>query len=102
MVPEYYMGGATLDQLNAEARRWSQQRLAALTEKAKKAGVRATGLMVEGDPARQIVRVARSKRADLLVVGTHGRTGLNKFFVGSVAERVVSSATCPVVTVRVK
>jgi nucleotide-binding universal stress UspA family protein len=102
MVPEHYMGGATLDQLNAEARRWSQQRLAALTGKAKKAGVRATGLMVEGDPARQIVRVARSKRADLLVVGTHGRTGWNKFFVGSVAERVVSSATCPVVTVRGK
>ena len=102
VVPEQYIGGATLDQLNADARRWAQQQLAKLTERAKKGGVRAVGLMMEGEPARQIVRAARSKRADLLVVGTHGRTGLNKFFVGSVAQRVVVTAPCPVVTVRGK
>ena len=100
MVPERYIGGATLEQLNTDARRWAQRQLAKLTEKAKKGRVRAVGLMMDGEPARQIVRAARSKRADLLVVGTHGRTGLNKFFVGSVAERVVATSTCPVVTVR--
>ena len=71
-----------------------------MTAKAKKAGVRAVGLIVEGDPAREIVRAGRSQRADLIVVGTHGRTGLAKFFVGSVAGRVVATAPCPVVTVR--
>lgn len=102
VVPEQYIGGATLDQLNADARRWSQRQLAKLAEKAKKAGVRAVSLIMEGEPARQIIRAARSKRADIIVVGTHGRTGLNKFFVGSVAQRVVVTAPCPVVTVRGK
>ena len=67
---------------------------------ATKGGVKVVGLAVDGSPAQQIVRVARSKRCDLVVIGTHGRTGLAKFFLGSVAGRVVSTAHCPVLTVR--
>ena len=100
LVPEQYIGGTTLDQLNADAQRWGQQQLARLTAKAKNGGLRAGGLTMTGDPADQIVRAARTKRADLIVLGTHGRTGLNRFFVGSVAQRVIASAPCPVVTVR--
>lgn len=92
--------GDTLEQISIETRRWSQRQLAKLTAKAKKAGIRAVGLIVEGDPADEIVRAARSKRADLVVVGTHGRTGLTKFFVGSVAQRVIATAPGPVVIVR--
>jgi nucleotide-binding universal stress UspA family protein len=100
LVPEHYIGGATLDQINADARRWCQQQVATLMAKAKSGGVRASGLTMTGDPAEQIVRAARAKRADFLVLGTHGRTGLNRFFVGSVAQRVIARALCPVVTVR--
>ena len=100
LVPESYIGGATLDQINADARRWGVQQLAKLTAKAKSGGVRASGLIMTGDAAGQIVRAARAKRADLLVLGTHGRTGLNRLFVGSVAQRVMASAPCPLVTVR--
>lgn len=100
LVPEQYIGGTTLDQLNADARRWAQEQVAKLTARAKKGGVRASGLATTGDPAEQIVRTARTKRAELIVLGTHGRTGLNRFFVGSVAQRVIASAQCPVVTVR--
>jgi nucleotide-binding universal stress UspA family protein len=100
LLPEHYIGGATLDQLDANARRWSQQQLAKLTAKVKSGGVRASGLIMTGDPADQIVRAARTKRADFLVLGTHGRTGLNRFLAGSVAQRVMASAPCPVVTVR--
>jgi nucleotide-binding universal stress UspA family protein len=57
---------------------------------------------MEGVTHEQITRAARSKRADLVVIGTHGRTGLAKFFLGSVAGRVVSTASCPVLTVRGK
>jgi nucleotide-binding universal stress UspA family protein len=64
VVPEQYIGGATLEQLNADARWWAQRQLAKLTEKTKKVGVRTVGLMIEGEPARHIVRAARSKRAD--------------------------------------
>ena len=100
VAPDQYVGPETWRELDRETRRWTAQRLAALTAKAKKGGVKAVGLTVDGSPAQQIVRIARSKRFDLVVIGTHGRTGLAKFFLGSVAGRVVSTAPCPVLTVR--
>jgi nucleotide-binding universal stress UspA family protein len=53
-----------------------------------------------GEPAAEIVSFARSAGVDLVVVGTHGRTGLEHALMGSVAERVVRRAHCPVLTVR--
>ena len=102
IVPEQYIDTRSWEPIDREARRWSQRQLRRLTVRAKSAGVRVVGLLLEGDPAQQIARASRSKRADLLVVGTHGRTGLTKFFVGSVAARLVATASCPVVTVRSK
>jgi len=67
---------------------------------ARKAGVKAMTLLLDGVAHEQIARAARSKKADLIVIGTHGRTGLAKFFLGSVAARVVATAPCPVLTVR--
>ena len=100
IVPEQYVSPDTWEQINTEARRRSRQQLRRLTARAQKAGVRVVSLLLEGDPAQLIARTARRKRADLLIVGTHGRTGLAKFFVGSVANRLVATASCPVVTVR--
>ena len=100
IVPEQYINTNTWEQIDREARHWSQAQLHRLIGRAKKAGIRAVGVLMDGDPAQQIVRAARTRRADILVVGTHGRTGLTKFFVGSVASRVVATAPCPVVTVR--
>jgi nucleotide-binding universal stress UspA family protein len=102
MVPDRYVDPVTLDQLDKLARQWSARQVNRLAAQAKKAGVRATALLRDGDPAEQIVRAGRSTRADLIIVGTHGRRGLPKFFLGSVAERVVATAPCPVVTVRGK
>ena len=53
-----------------------------------------------GGPYEVIVRAARSKCADVLVLGMHARTGLPRFFLGSVATRVLATARCPVLTVR--
>ena len=53
-----------------------------------------------GRPAEEIVRVARDERVDLIVMGTHGRTGLRHLLAGSVAEAVMRAAPCPVFTVR--
>ena len=53
-----------------------------------------------GHPAETIVRVAEERKADLIVMGTHGRTGLQHVLLGSVAEKVVRLAPCPVLTVR--
>ncbi len=60
----------------------------------------ATTAVVEGTPSREIVGYAREEACDLVVMGTHGRGGLGRLIRGSVAERVVRSATVPVLTVR--
>ena len=54
----------------------------------------------DGDPAGVIVHLAQERRCDLIVMGTHGRTGLGRLLLGSVAERVMRTAPCPVLTVR--
>lgn len=63
-------------------------------------GTHANLHIVAGHPARDIVEAAREKGAGMIVMATHGRTGLKRFFIGSVAEKVVRTATCPVFTVR--
>jgi nucleotide-binding universal stress UspA family protein len=93
-VPQSYL------ELEARARRAVERRLAALVTHARKAGVRAEARLIEGMPSEEILRAARRQRADLIVIGTHGRTGLGRFLMGSVAERVLQRATSPVLTVR--
>lgn len=56
--------------------------------------------MDEGEPAEEILRTAALFGADLIVMGTHGRRGLARLLVGSVAERVMREAACPVLTLR--
>jgi len=67
---------------------------------AQRAGVPIETTWVIGFPAKDIVRLATEVQADLIVVGTHGRRGMSHLLLGSVAERVVQTAPCPVLTVR--
>jgi nucleotide-binding universal stress UspA family protein len=53
-----------------------------------------------GDPGAEIVKVATELKAGLIVMPSHGRTGLKHLLLGSVAERVVRTATCPVLVLR--
>lgn len=101
-VADGYIAPATYDDLMKSSQAQARSRLDALVATAKKARVRATGLLLEGVAAEQIVQAARGRRASMIVMGTHGRTGLAKLFLGSVAERVVGNAPCPVMTVRGK
>jgi nucleotide-binding universal stress UspA family protein len=67
------------------------------------AGRVATQQMVEiGDPATSIVQAAKTRSVDLIVIATHGRSGLKGLIFGSVAEKVVRTAECPVLTMRLK
>jgi nucleotide-binding universal stress UspA family protein len=95
-----YVPPRIYDDLMKSSQAEAQRRLDALVARAKKAGVRATGLLLEGVAAEQIVRAARGRRASMIVMGTHGRTGLARLFLGSVAQRVVGGAPCPVMMVR--
>ena len=90
----------THEPIDRQARQHAQKRLTALVGRARKAGVRATALLLDGAPHEQVPRAARRTRADLIVIGTHGRTGMSKFVLGSVAERLVRLGPCPVLTVR--
>ncbi|HUO63647.1 MAG TPA: universal stress protein [Terriglobales bacterium] len=97
---EGYISPKIYDDLEASARQYGQKRLAGLQAKARKVAVKATTLLLDGVAHEQIARAAKRKKADVIVIGTHGRTGLAKFFLGSVASRVVAAAPCPVLTVR--
>jgi nucleotide-binding universal stress UspA family protein len=97
-----YISPEAYAQMEAAGRRYGQKHLAALVAKAKKAGVGARALLLDGIVSDRIVRAAKSQHADLIVIGTHGRTGIARFVLGSVANRVVSHAGCPVLTVRGK
>jgi nucleotide-binding universal stress UspA family protein len=64
------------------------------------AGIAAAATVVTGEPSQAIVEHAKTGAFDLIVMSTQGRTGLTHLFLGSVAERVLRSAPCPVLTVR--
>jgi nucleotide-binding universal stress UspA family protein len=78
----------------------AEQGLAELVATARAAGVEATSRTRYGSTAREICEQARDLGTDLIVLGTHGRSGLSRALLGSVAERVVRRAPCPVLTVR--
>ena len=63
-------------------------------------GMDVNGLIYEGRPAEKIVEIAKELGVDMIVMGTHAREGLDRLFFGSVANEVVKSAKCPVMTIR--
>lgn len=75
-------------------------RLQSAVARARAGGIDARGLLREGLPDEEILAAAESEKADLLVLGTHGRRGPSRLLMGSVAARVVSRSTRPVMTVR--
>lgn len=99
-LEDSYVTPRTYGELAAAARRDAQRQLDGLVRRARSAGVRARSVLLEGVPAEQIARAARRERAAVIVIGTHGRTGLKRFLVGSVAARVIALATCPVLSLR--
>lgn len=97
---EGYVSPRMYEDLAASTRAWARKQIDRLLAKARKSGVRGQGVLAEGAAHEQIARIAKSKRADLVVMGTHGRSGFAKLFLGSVAGRVITAAPCPVLTVK--
>ena len=93
------VGVTTLD-LVRELEEGCRQQLEALAESARADVAQVTTQFVTGAPFVEIVRAARDQEADLIVMGTHGRSGLAHMMIGSVAEKVVRKAPCPVLTVK--
>lgn len=78
-----------------------QAAIADVSRTAEASDVPVETTILEGSPSTEIVRYAEDEHCDLIVMGTHGRGGLNRLLLGSVAERVVRSSMVPVLTVRV-
>ena len=95
-----YVPPATWEAIEAAARRSAERALASWIARATGLRGRIRPLLLYGQPHDRIVRTARARHVDLVVMGTRGRTGLSRVFLGSVAERVIRTAPCPVLTVR--
>lgn len=89
-----------LPSLIQESRVAAEKSLAAFLDPKWKDGRTVVAAVVQGPPFVEIIRYAREKDIDLIVLSTHGRTGLIHALMGSVAEKVVRKAPCPVLTVR--
>jgi nucleotide-binding universal stress UspA family protein len=90
LPPDYFL------ELEMAANRQMQSLLARVTT----AGLKGEGVVVHGTPFRVITETAKERQVDLIIMGTHGRTGLRHLLLGSVAERVVRLAPCPVLVAR--
>ncbi len=77
----------------------SKKALELINKKAEEKGIKFEKIVKEGVPAEEIVDTAKEIGADLIVMGTSGRTGLDKFLLGSVAEKVIRTSSCPVLVV---
>jgi nucleotide-binding universal stress UspA family protein len=86
----------TLEAMETNAQQQAQKALARVLN----AGLQGDSVIVEGAPFQMIIDTAKEKAVDLIVMGTHGRTGLTHVLMGSVAERVVRMAPCPVLVTR--
>jgi nucleotide-binding universal stress UspA family protein len=102
-VPLYAEGTLSVEtarSVREGARAWAEGALADWTDKARAEGLTARPVMRTGVPHEEIVALAQEERADLIVIGTYGRGGMSRALLGSVADRVVRLATCPVLTIR--
>lgn len=93
------VGGGTHERVD-QARAEREAHLVMVVRDARAAGVTAEFLVWEGDPGGSIAAAAEAEHADLVVVGTRGRSGAGRMFLGSVSDHVVRHAGCPVLVVR--
>jgi universal stress protein A len=100
LLLEGYVPAATYERWDESLQSELRMKMQPVLDEAKGAGVSAEPLLLPGSPLEAITGAAKDTGADLLVVGTHARTGVPRFFLGSVAARIVSTAPCPVLTVR--
>ena len=77
-----------------------QARLLKCVSEETKGKIPVEAIVIQGVPFTEIIKAARDYKIDMIVIGTHGRTGLSHAIMGSVAEKVVRKSPCPVLTVR--
>jgi nucleotide-binding universal stress UspA family protein len=94
------MPGGGFRQRVDQARAAREAAAQVIVDRGRREGVPIRCLIWEGDPGESIVEAAEAEGVDLIVVGSHGRRGIDRFFMGSVSERVVRTASVPVLVAR--
>jgi nucleotide-binding universal stress UspA family protein len=87
------------DEWNRNLRTEIEARIEPLVAEARERGLRARTLLVEGSPDEAIAEAAAQNQVDLIIMGSHGRTGISRLIQGSVSAHVIATAKCPVMTV---
>ena len=100
VVPGTHGGGSAAGKEDGDSRDSLAARAQMIVQRAKAAGANSTFLIWEGEAGEAIIGAADSENADMIVVGSHGRSGVSRFFIGSVSDYVVRHAHCPVMVVR--
>lgn len=90
----------TVNRIAEEQRLMALKQLDQESGRLRESGLKSRSLMRVGSPFLEIIRAAQAEMVDLIVMGTHGRSGLVHVLMGSVAERVVNKAHCAVLTIR--
>lgn len=96
----FYVPHISFDRLEKEIEEGAQQMMQSFTRNSLEGFDAYETCIVSGIPYEEIVRKANEEQVGMIILGTHGRTGVDHFLFGSTAERVVRTASCPVLTVR--
>ncbi len=94
------LAGDTTREVFEQGRKWVEDELEKWASAARPQGMTVRTIVRTGSANEEIVNLATDERAELIIIGTHGRTGLNRLLLGSVTDRVIRFAPCPVLTVR--
>ena len=97
----YHTVDLTFDKFREEIMKREEQALAKFVEVSeKKFAMKVNAELTEGNPSQEIIAFAEKQSVDMIVMNTHGRTGIHHAVLGSVAEKVIRKAPCPVLTIR--
>jgi len=97
----YHTVDLTFDKFRSEILQYEEQRLHEYVKNIKESFAKKLNIVItEGNAAQTIVQYAKVEKIDIIIMNTHGRTGIQHILLGSVAERVVRTAECPVLTVK--
>jgi nucleotide-binding universal stress UspA family protein len=100
LYSEGFVTTETVRGVLSAARDWAERTMREWAEDARREGARVQTVLRTGPAHHQIVAAATQMKADLIVLGTHGRSGLDRMLLGSVAEKVLRLAPCAVLAVR--
>ena len=99
-MPEAELGVSNTELMRKSFEEQGEKVVRSAGEAAAAKAVRFETVMTEGDVQNEIIAIAEEKKVSLIVIGTHGRRGLNRLLLGSVAESVAKHAHCPVLLIR--